>query len=444
MKSPSLWPDPARRAAAVLAVLLVAGIGFGIGYLVFDGSDDSGTSSRSIVVVDPGVVSNPDDDTEPAPDAPIGFPALATRNTTRVGGADPIADAAGVALASYPSAGGAPRAPAVVLAPSDSWQEALAATPLTADPIAAPVLLGNPDGVPTVTADALTALRPEGLADAKGAQVISVGDVAEPDDLEALEITGGDPAKLADHVDEERARLTGVDHPDHLLVVSSKDAELAMPAAAWAARSGDPILFAAGDDVPEATLDTIKRHPRVPIYVLGPDSVISAKALDELGKTGSLVNRVGSEDPVENAIDFARYSDGDFGWDVNDPGHGFAIANTDRPLDAAAAAPLSAGGKPGPLLVTDDAAAVPEALQGYLSDTQPGFVDDPSRALYNHVWLLGDPAALSVAFQAQVDTLTQLARVSSGTSGPDFGGDAEDEPGAAGGKKPAPASGKGP
>ncbi len=287
MTSPSLWPDPVRRAVATFAILLVAAIGFGVGYLVFDGPDDEGDSSRSIVVVDPGSITPPAEEEEgdPDPAAPMGFPALATRNTTRVGGADPTADAAGVALASYPSAGGAPRAPAVILAPSDSWQEALAATPLTADPIAAPLLLGTDEEVPAVTADALTALAPTGLEDAKGAQVLAVGGVAAPEDLETLEIDGGDPARLADHVDEERAKLTGVDHPDHLLVVSSKDPELAMPAAAWAARSGDPILFAAGDDVPEATLDVIKRHPRTPIYVLGPGSAISSKAIEELGKT---------------------------------------------------------------------------------------------------------------------------------------------------------------
>ena len=53
-------------------------------------------------------------------------------------------------------------------------------------------------------------------------------------------------------------------------------------------------------------------------------------------------------DPVENAIAFARYADGGFGWNINDPGHGFVIANADRPLDAAAAAPLSASGDLGP------------------------------------------------------------------------------------------------
>src|SRR4029079_4763833 len=40
---PSLWSDPARRVAAVVALLLVAGIGFGVGFLVFydSGSDET-------------------------------------------------------------------------------------------------------------------------------------------------------------------------------------------------------------------------------------------------------------------------------------------------------------------------------------------------------------------------------------------------------------------
>ena len=421
MSPPSLRSDAVRRAVATLAILLVAAIGFGAGYLAFDDSGVEAPASSSIVVVDPGAADGPDDQAEPV--APSTFPALATRNTTRVAGVDPTANAAGVALASYPSADGVPGPSAVVLASSDSWQQALAATPLTADPINAPVLLATADEVPPLSADALAALAPTGLAKEKGAKVIAVGEVTPPENVKTLEIDEANPAKLAARIDAERARLTGVDHPAHLLVVSSKLAQLAMPAAAWAARSGDPILFADGDDVPEATLEVVKRHPRAPIYVLGPGSAISSKALKELAKKGALVNRVGNEDPVENAIDFARYADGGFGWDVNDPGHGFVIANADRPLDAVAAAPLSAGGKPGPLLLTDDAATIPKALQAFLSDTQPGFIEDPSRALYNHVWLLGDPTALSVDLQVQVDALTKLARVSDGTAPPDFGSD---------------------
>jgi hypothetical protein len=91
------------------------------------------------------------------------------------------------------------------------------------------------------------------------------------------------------------------------------------------------------------------------------------------------------------------------------------IANTERPLDAAAAAALSASGTWGPLLVTDDPNAVPASLQGYLLDVKPGYAVDPTRALYNHVWLLGDESAISVPFQADVDQFAEVARVRSGS-----------------------------
>ncbi len=435
---PSAWSDGARRTAAALAVLLVAAIGVGIGYLVFSGGGGEAPAGPGpIVVVEGGASVNSDEQRNSA--ELIGFPAFATRNTTRVGGADPTSDAAGVALASYPSLGGVGGPRAAILAPSGSWQEALAATPLTADPIDLPILLGEPDSTPQITTDALTALRPRGLAKEDGAQVVTVGDVAVPDGLQSLQLVGKGPAELAGRIDRERARLAGEAEPAHLLVVSSTDAASAMPAAAWAGRSGDPILFADGDDVPKATIEVVKRHPKVPIYLLGPDTIVSAKAVHVLERVGGVkVKRIGEQDPVENAIAFARYVDGDFGWDINDPGHGFVLANSNRPLDAAVAAPLSAGGKPGPLLLTDDAATIPKALQGFFSDTEPGYIDDPSRAVYNHTWIMGDASAISVAFQARVDALTGLARVTSETTAPDFGPSAGGGRASSGEDEPAP------
>jgi len=91
------------------------------------------------------------------------------------------------------------------------------------------------------------------------------------------------------------------------------------------------------------------------------------------------------------------------------------IVNDSRPLDAAAGAPLSASGDWGPLLITDDAAELPATLRGYLLDVKPGYVTDPTRAVYNHVWLLGDQDAISVGFQAEVDDLAEVAQVRSGS-----------------------------
>ena len=417
---------PAWAAAAALGLLLIAAAGVG-GYLLGD-EDEPETTFESPAPAPTVIVEQ-----APEPEAAdqLGFPGFATRNTTRVGGADATAVAAGVALASYPSLGGVGGPNVVALAPTDSWQIALASSSLAAEPVAAPILLGEADAIPEFTAAAYEALSPAGIGPDE-AEVIAIGDVAVPDGAKTLEIAGDDPAEVAKAIDAERAKLSKVEHPDHLLVVPLEAPEFAMPAAAWAARSGDPILFAAKESVPEATIEVIERHPKASVYVLGPPSAIGGDAFEKLEKAAGDVRRVGATDAVENAIAFARFSDGSFGWEIADPGHGFVLANTARPLDAAAAAPLAAGGKPGPLLLTDDANEIPEALRGFLLDTKPGYIDDPERALYNHLWLLGDSGAISLRFQAQADELTKLVQVREGTGGPRFqpgtGPEAEPEP----------------
>ena len=153
------------------------------------------------------------------------------------------------------------------------------------------------------------------------------------------------------------------------------------------------------------------------MYLLGPETVISEKAENQIAEaTKASVQRAAEEqDPVGNAIEFARYVDGTFGWNINDPGHGFVIANASRPADAGAAAALSGSGTWGPLLLTDDADAVPAGLESYLLDLKPGYLDDPTRAVYNHVWIVGDSTAVAIDFQVEVDELAEVAPIRSGS-----------------------------
>ncbi len=189
-----------------------------------------------------------------------------------------------------------------------------------------------------------------------------------------------------------------------------------MPAAAWAARSGDPVLFVKKETAPEPTLDALRRHRGVPVYVLGPPSVISDKTLEAVRKLAPSTRRIGARrTPVQNAIAFARYTSGSFGWDINDPGHGFVIANASRPLDAAAAAPLSASGTWGPLLITRRRRPrSPLRCANTCSTSSRATLGDPTRAVYNHVWVIGDEGAISVDFQSQVDDLAEVVQVRSG------------------------------
>jgi hypothetical protein len=342
----------------------------------------------------------------------LGYPAFATANTTRVGGGDPAAGAAAVSLASYPSTLPSQRPQAVTLVDAQDWPSAIAASVLMAPPIGAPVLVSEADSLPEPSAQALEALDPQGGKATGGAQVFAIGSASAPDGVESKRVSGSGAGGAA-AIARLREKLAG-EPPRHVVIAPSASPEFAMPAAGWAARSGDPVLFTDANRVPKPTAAFLERHPKVPAYVLGPSSVISSDVIREIAKLDGHVRRVSGEDPVANAIAFARYADGSFGWNINDPGHGFVVARSEEPLDAAGAAALSASGTWGPLLLTDSADTLPSALRGYLLDVKPGYTTDPTRAFYNHVWVIGDQEAISVNEQAEIDELAALAKIGGG------------------------------
>ena len=45
---------------------------------------------------------------------------------------------------------------------------------------------------------------------------------------------------------------------------------------------------------------------------------------------------------------------------------------------------------------------------------KPGYTDNPTRAFYNHVWVIGDQEAISVNQQAEVNELAELAKIGGG------------------------------
>lgn len=343
----------------------------------------------------------------------LGYPAFATANTTRVGGSNPASNAAGVALATYPSTDPSQQPQAVTLVDADDWRGAIAASVLMAAPVGAPILISEAGGVPEPTVQALDALDPQGGKATKGAQAFAIGAASVPDGLDARHVGGDGGTAGAAAIATLRDKLIG-GPPQHFVVAPADQPAFAMPAAAWAARSGDPVLFTNQNELPPATAAALKRHPQTPVYVLGPSSAISSNVVREIGKIANRVRRVSGEDPVTNSIELARYSDGGFGWNVNDPGHGFVVARSDSPLDAAAAAPLSASGTWGPLLLTDSGDTLPAALRGYLLDVKPGYTTDPTRAFYNHVWVIGDQEAIDVSEQAEIDGLAELAKIGGG------------------------------
>ena len=159
---------PRALLVCVLLLALLAGCGGG-------GGDDDGGNDPAPTEEAP-VLGREGDDEEAATD--LGFPAFATRNTTRVGGADALADAAAVAQAVYPSRDRDTRPRAVALVDTADWRVAVSAAQLMSAPLRAPLLFSESGELPAASEQALGRLIPTGSEEAGGAQVIQVGDAA--------------------------------------------------------------------------------------------------------------------------------------------------------------------------------------------------------------------------------------------------------------------------
>ncbi|HEY3759370.1 MAG TPA: hypothetical protein VGL37_06380 [Solirubrobacteraceae bacterium] len=396
---------------------------------------------------------------------------VATKNTTRLGGADAVADAAAVALAVNPGLTPATRPAAVVLVNDRDWTAALAASALAGAPLGAPLLYAEGDTLPAISREALSALKPRGSALLGGAQVIEIDTSAAPAgyrtravvattpaDEAGSSATGGGAANggaagggeaggaaseaggaaaseaaLAVRIERLVAAARG-GAPRRVIVVGADGPQtLAMPAAGLAAETGAPVFGVGARSIPRATRRLLASLRRPVIYAIGPPAAVSEAVLAKLSRLGTVRriaagpgtpasltvgsrgrNLEATSEAVANAIAVARYRDGAFGWGVEEPGHGLVFANAARPLDAPAAAPLSASGDFGPLLLLETPARLPAAVAHYLSDIQSSYPEDePTRGFYNHGWLIGDELAIAATTQATLDAMLEIVPHSS-------------------------------
>ncbi len=340
----------------------------------------------------------------------LGFPVTATKNTTRVAGADAVADVAGVVSAVFPATSSDNRPHAVAIVDKSNWQDAIAASVLMAKPLGIPILLSDRGKLPAVSSDVLARLRPSGSPLAQNAQIVRIGDgAAQVPGYRTAIVPGSDVYEVAAGIDRFFSVARAKPSPD-VVIASGQQAGFAMPAAAWASRSGDTVLFVTQSSIPAFTRSALRRHSHPRIWVLGPSSAIGSSVVKQLGKYGS-VRRIDGVTPVENAIAFTRFQSHGFGWGITTPGQNFTVASTSRPADAAGAAVLGTAGVFAPLLLTDRADPLPSALENYFLDVQPGFQSNPNAGVFNHVWILGDANTLSVGAQGRLDTITELVPV---------------------------------
>jgi hypothetical protein len=352
-----------------------------------------------------------------APVAAQGAVSLATRNTTRLGGTDVATDAAAVARAVYPALTPATRPAAVVLVDQHDLPAALAASALAGAPLGAPLLFSRGNSLPDVSRETLEALAPLGAPALGGVQVLRIGSTAPvPKGYLTRTLAAAQPADIAVAI-AQLLRHSGAPSPHEVIVApATATPALVMPAAGLAAQSGAPVLFVTQTGVPAATANLLKHLSHPSIYVIDSPQIgdPTLAALRHFGPVTDITAGGGEgTGAAANAIAVARFTDTQFGWGVKEPGHGLVFANASRPLDAAAAAPLSATGDYGPLLLLESAAQIPAPLADYLGNIQPAYTTAfnfrPVRGVYNHGWLIGDEHAISAVTQAELDSLLEIS-----------------------------------
>jgi hypothetical protein len=426
---PDLTSRP-RRSTAAAVVLAIGAL------LVTAGSAVAGTSPSS----DDSAVSPP----------PPSQPTRAngdTKHTTRLYGKNAFQEAVSVTQLVYPADGATgeddsfpdDRPRALTLLTPDDPLTAITATPLIHFPDNAPVLYVTNSGIPKITRDEIKRLKPVGIGRHDDVQAFVVGAAANPGVLAALQqlglksetVTASDPATLADKVDQLYGSIqnpdtgvpimspsaTGEGSTTADVVIGSMSAwQYALPATHWVSHMPTGMLWVTQNSVPQPTIDALKRRMgKAQIYVYGGPNVVSSAVVQELGQYGN-VSRITEDDGVEfnhpppntpltTSLAFAKMWDpvGMMGWNIVGPGHGFTLVNQDDWQGAVGSAILSHLGFHAPLLLTNDSATLPTALDGYFKEVAPSFLVSPADGPYNMTYVIGDYSKISWKQQTTID-----------------------------------------
>jgi len=386
----------------------------GCGQQKFDpGSETSNTQSSQLSTTEAKTASS-STTTETAPST-VTVPAVTadakvTKNTTRVASNDPTVTASLIAKSVFPAGSLSQRPSAISLVPIEDWQAVVSSAQLMASPLKVPTLLVGEDGAtPLVTSNTVASLQPRGTKQTDGNQLIAINHQISATRLKTTTVNGIDAATTALKIDRLRVELTGK-RSQNVVVAPVTSPQYAAPAAAWAAKSGDPVLYASRSSLPTATKEAIKARNKPNIYILGPEELIGPSVFNQLKKLGDVV-RISGKNPVHSAINFAKFADGEFGWGVNDPGHGIVFASEDQPLDGVVAAPLAASGMYSPLLLSDRSKQLSQDLESYLLDIQPGYANDPVRGVYNHGWIVSSENLISLDTQSKIDSILEIVEI---------------------------------
>jgi hypothetical protein len=436
----------------VLIVLAAAGV-FGAGSSTAGHVDLMTTATASPPTPDPqmdpfGAPSGKADyAVPPPPGQPTLVPTIGTKTTQRLYGANPFQEAVSVTQHVWPAAlpENAPnendndpdRPWALTLVTPDDPLTAITAVPLLHFPNDAPILYVTRNGIPKVTADEIKRLGDTGISRYHNVDAFLVGAAANPGverQLKAMgllyaTVTAPNVPALANTVDQLYGKIenpdTGVPMMDNgaedVMVGSMQSYRYLLPATHWVAHMASGLLWVNASSVPRATIDALqRRHGHARIYLFGGPQQISGAVAKQLSRYGTVMRVTNDDivafnaDPKDTAVDtaiaFAKMWDpaGQVGWKITGPGHGFTLVNENDWQAAVASAPLSHLGFHAPLLMTDNAGALPPQLDAYYKSVAPTYLTSPADGPYNMSYVIGSWNQVTWPVQAHVDYISEM------------------------------------
>jgi putative cell wall-binding protein len=206
---------------------------------------------------------------------------MSTEPAIRLSGLDRISTAISIARRAFAPGS----APAVVLARSDSYADALAAAPLAAK-VGGPVLLTPKGFLAASVASEISELGASDVWLAGGEAALSQGVV---DDLTEMGFSQWQIHRRSGANRYETAAEIGMEvGGDTVFIVSGGSFPDGVAASNIAAHTQSPILLVGRDFVPTATLDALDALDPTSVYVVGGTSVISDAVKQQLETATSL------------------------------------------------------------------------------------------------------------------------------------------------------------
>ncbi|QLG62111.1 DUF4396 domain-containing protein [Halorarum salinum] len=351
-----LWKTIAIGVAAVVAILVATQPLYVVGLTLFDYGQ--------------------------TPDA--SYSTMQTKDVSRFPVDNPQRQSELTAQAARPAGSGLEYS-TVVRVPENDWQAAVAASRLRASEDAI-LLFGN-------------ASAPNG------------GNGTDDANVSTVTVSGGNSAETAAEI-ATRGNSSDDVSPNNVIIVSSEAPRWALPAAAWSAYSGDPILYANQNGTPDATQRAIEETNASHAYVLAPPRLVSDDALSELDVRWT---RVAGQTPQAHAVEVAEFRDEsrDFGWGIHERDkvgyYNFMLVNPGEWEHGVSTANLQYG-KAGPILLVNEDGSLPAVTENYAWQTQPAWFSTPAEGPFNHLFAMGSTEEVSWVSQGRLDYAVEITQ----------------------------------